>query len=247
MTGTARSGSMRCSFVEVFHNVTFDDYGAPMPLSTGRYSADHEITEVFAARLPVDAEIVDLFEVAQRVFDFTNEHPQPGDHALALAYQRRKLRLFAVGDLVRVDGVWLTCERHDWDLPAHEPTVISQPAYPGWLPRSSQNSTPATDPVLTRATLIVAAHGLRPGDTVLAIAEQRTPAPITVREIVHRRAGFLDPAEHYPFGPTWELLSHNTTSASRFLRELDYAHIRRPAQSASLTGPGARTTQEVAR
>ncbi|WP_069167947.1 hypothetical protein [Nocardia altamirensis] len=234
MTDNALPTAIGCSLVEVFHNVTFDAYGAPVPLTTRRYSADHQITEVFTARLSLDTEFVDPGDVAQRVFDLANEQPQLGDQALALAYQRRKLRLFAVGDLVRVDGVWLSCERSGWDLPASEPTVISEPAYPGWLPPSSWTSTPSTDPALTRDTVVVAPDCLRPGDTVLAIAEQPTPKPITVRAVVHRHAGFLEPAEHYPLGPTWELLSRNTSNPSRFLRELDYAHIPRSTQSATL-------------
>ncbi|WP_157124622.1 hypothetical protein [Nocardia pseudovaccinii] len=223
----------RTPVVEIFHNVALDARARPAGVLVG-YRHGHELVEVFVCRPAADHDAADVTDTAQRVMDFTAgiENAAQIDIALAVAFDHRTLRPVARGDLLRIDGYWLTCESHGWGTPSDEPRLIA----PEELTSPSERPKTASSPDLVEVAdgVVVAPAAIRSNDVLVAVGGRRLPAPVTVRDVVHRRAGFINPAEYYPFGDTWEVLPRSTFSVSRFLRERDYATVahRAPVQQA---------------
>ncbi|QFG25435.1 hypothetical protein [Actinomadura sp. WMMB 499] len=102
--------------IEIFHNVAKDENGRS--LGFFGYEPNHPVVKVFEylteqTTLPPE-------DVAEEAMHIGNGVDNRSD-----SYYARELRSVSVGDLIRIDGQWWTCERVGWRFVGDIPKDIT--------------------------------------------------------------------------------------------------------------------------
>ncbi|MFD6356760.1 hypothetical protein [Nocardia tengchongensis] len=185
--------------VELFHNTSTDEGGAPVGVLHG-YRPEHALTRVFTCLLRPPA--ADAAGIAQRVFDLSAGRPWDDDEALALAYSLRADRPLASGDVVRVFGDWLTCGGGR-----------------GWRELGARPALADTE--VEERDVFVAVSALKAGDIVTAIGGAVPRSPIRVQGIVPRRSY----GSRSDMVTIWEIHSRAMGEPPVFVHELGHVTI----------------------